>query len=130
MPAARVVTDPNGLAECWPDLRDTTFIGIDVRDIDDRHGARDWAAAVVARTMFLGCHLPAGASDALAQAGAAVLSDIDHLPFLRYRAALYTYDELVAVDDTIGEWFKQSSTTMHDLVVRALHDATVDAAIA
>jgi len=48
----------------------------------------------------------------------------------RYRAELYTCDELFAVDDAIGAWFKQSSTTMHDQIVRAVHDATVDAAVA
>lgn len=125
MPPARVVSDAAGFATCWPDLRDTTFITIDLRDT-----ARDWDEARVGRTMFLGCRLPKGVSDLLVERGVAVLSDIDHLPFRRYRAELYTCDELFAVDDAIGAWFKQSSTTMHDQIVRAVHDATVDAAVA
>jgi predicted Rossmann-fold nucleotide-binding protein len=125
MPAAHVVTSTEGFAAGWPDLRDTTFITLDLREI-----TRDWSDALVGRTMFLGCRLPPGVTDALVERGAAVLSDIDHLPFARYRGDLYTYDELFAVDDAIGDWFKQSATTMHDQMVRALHDATVDAAVA
>jgi predicted Rossmann-fold nucleotide-binding protein len=125
MPAARVISDMQQFVECWPDLQDTTCIGIDLRGC-----TLDWSHLVAERTMFLGCVFPIGVSDALVERGVAVLSDVDHLPFRRYRAELYTYDELLVIDDAVGAWFKQSSTTMHDQMVRALHDATVDAAVA
>jgi predicted Rossmann-fold nucleotide-binding protein len=59
----------------------------------------------------------------------------DGLPFDPYRAQLYTYEELTAggaptLDDRIGTWFGASTAGVHDEVVRALHDATVNAAVA
>ena len=73
------------------------------------------------------------------RAGAGVLSALDDVPFQPYRSALYTYEELMAghddgasatLDARIGAWFTASSTSLNDAVVRALHDATIDAAVA
>jgi predicted Rossmann-fold nucleotide-binding protein len=69
--------------------------------------------------------------------GTLVLPPFDHLPFDVYRAELYGYDELVAteadgttLDERIGAWFRSSTAELEDGVVRALHDATIDAAVA
>jgi predicted Rossmann-fold nucleotide-binding protein len=128
-----VVATRADLRAHWPELEGVVVVGIDLRD-----EPLDWSAARVASTMFMGCRLPAAEHDRLEAAGAVVLSRFPALPFEPYRAALYTYDELVAghesdgptLDARIGAWFVDSSTGMYDAVVRALHDATIDAAVA
>jgi hypothetical protein len=128
-----VVATRADLRAHWPELEGVVVVGIDLRD-----EPLDWSAARVASTMFMGCRLPAAEHDRLEAAGAVVLSRFPALPFEPYRAALYTYDELVAghesdgptLDARIGAWFVESSTGMYDAVVRALHDATIDAAVA
>jgi predicted Rossmann-fold nucleotide-binding protein len=71
--------------------------------------------------------------------GATVLPPFHHLPFDVYRARLYDFAELAApppddatttLDERIGEWFRTSTSDLQDAVVRALHDATVDVALA
>ena len=68
-----------------------------------------------------------------------MLPPFDHLPFDVYRARLYDYAELSAplpddltrtLDERIGDWFRTSTPEVPDAVVRALHDATVDVALA
>ena len=132
MPGPVVVTLAE-LREAWPDLRDTSLLRLDLR-----RESLDWPAARLDRTMFLGCLLPDGAADRLTAGGAGVFSGLDDLPFAVYRAELYTYDELVArgaepgitLDARVASWFASSSTSVRDAVIRALHDATVDAAVA
>jgi predicted Rossmann-fold nucleotide-binding protein len=132
MPGPVVVT----LAEfrdAWPDLRDTALM-----DLDLRGETVDWSVARVDRTMLLGCRLPGGAADQLVARGAGLFSGIDDLPFAVYRADLYGYDELTTpgagatdtLDARIGSWFEASSTGARDALIRAVHDATIDAAIA
>ncbi|MDQ1480974.1 MAG: hypothetical protein QOI44_1835, partial [Actinomycetota bacterium] len=95
-------------------------------------------AAWYDRTMMLGCALPAGDADRLAALGAAVFPMLPNLPFAVYRAELYTWDELTTsigpsgttLDAHLGAWFTASSTSVHDAVIRAVHDATIDAAVA
>jgi predicted Rossmann-fold nucleotide-binding protein len=127
------ITTTDALRAVWPDLEETTAIGIDLRD-----SGLDWAAAhVTARTTLLGCTLDPTDASVLVQRGATLCSPLPGLPFAPYRADLYTYEELTTGrrDDTtpdarIGEWFVASNTGPHDAVVRALHDATIDAAVA
>jgi predicted Rossmann-fold nucleotide-binding protein len=129
-----VVDSRAGLVEIWPDLTDVALVGLDLRDAQ-----LDWSAARLRSTMFLGCVFPAGESDRLAARGAGVLSPLDHLPFRPFRSTLYSYDELMSghddgaqatLDARIGSWFTESSISLHDAIVRALHDAMIDAAVA
>jgi predicted Rossmann-fold nucleotide-binding protein len=127
---ADVVATVADLRAAWPDLRDTTVIGLDLR-----HESFDWAAVRLNRTVFLGCTLPAGVGELLANDGAGVLRAPDGLPFDPFRTDLYSYDELTAgerphLDDRIAAWFAASTMRAHDEVVRALHDATMTAAVA
>jgi len=129
-----VIASASELLGIWPDLDDVAVIGLDLRD-----APLDWSAARVRSTLFLGCLLPDGESDRLGARGAVMLSGFRDAPFDPYRADLYTYDELMAghergaratLDAQIGAWFTNSSTSLHDDVVRALHDATIDASVA
>jgi predicted Rossmann-fold nucleotide-binding protein len=122
------------LRALWPDLRDIAVIGLDLRGEE-----RDWSAARLDRALFVGCVFRAGESDRVADLGAAVLSRLDHLPFAVYRPHLYSFEELMTghaagpdttLDARIGKWFRSSSTSLYDDIVRALHDATIDAGIA
>jgi predicted Rossmann-fold nucleotide-binding protein len=70
---------------------------------------------------------------------ATVLPPFDHLPFDVYRARLYDFPELAAplpddatrtLDEVIGDWFRTSGPDLSDAVARALHDATIDVALA
>jgi predicted Rossmann-fold nucleotide-binding protein len=140
MTTPSVVVTLAALRDVWPDLREVTVIGLDLRS-----EPLDWSAAQVQRTLLLGCSLPEGAVDQLAALGVGVFPELHDLPFEAYRAGLYTYDELTAtsgagtdpdvgpaatLDARIASWFVASSTSVHDALIRALHDATVDAAVA
>jgi predicted Rossmann-fold nucleotide-binding protein len=130
---ARVVATPAALHDAWPDLRDVTLIGLDLADTQ-----LDWSVARCDHTMMLGCALPAGDADRLTALGVAVFPPLPDLPFAVYRAELYTWDELTTrvgssdttLDAHLGAWFTASSTGVHDAVIRAVHDATIDAAVA
>jgi len=84
--------------------------------------------------------MPAGVIDLLSAAGAATFASLSDVPFRPYRADLYRYEELtsghehgvsMSLDLRISSWFASSSpTSLGDLAVRALHDATIDAAVA
>ncbi len=127
------------LRAAWPDLRDVTVVDLDLSGEE-----LDWSGARLEHTMMLGCTLAAGVTDQLVALGVGVFPAPGGLPFAAYRADLYTGDELTAVvdpavtghassqtlDERIGAWFLSSSTSMHDAVIRAVHDATVDAAVA
>jgi len=59
------------------------------------------------------------------------------LPFVPLRERLYTQDELTArtpagptVDETIGDWFHGPGAGAEFTIARALHDATIDVALA
>jgi predicted Rossmann-fold nucleotide-binding protein len=59
------------------------------------------------------------------------------LPFVTLRASLYSQAELTdrgadgrTVDEVIGEWFHDVGHAADYAIVRALHDATIDAALA
>jgi predicted Rossmann-fold nucleotide-binding protein len=129
-----VVVTQDGLNEVWPDLREVTIVGLDLAQ-----AAHDWSGARLDHTVFLGCKLAAGRTDQLVALGAGVFPEPRGLPFEVYRAGLYSCDELTAVadgtsirtlDERIGSWFVSSSTSTYDALVRAVHDATVDAAVA
>jgi predicted Rossmann-fold nucleotide-binding protein len=66
---------------------------------------------------------------------------LDDLPFPVYRTGLYTFEELTAgvaddgsgpsLDEVIGSWFRSARTgSQHDTLVRAVHDATIETAVA
>jgi len=134
-----VVAGVAALHDRWPDLRDVTVIGLDLRQ---EHW--EWPAARTEHTMLLGCLLPPGAADQLAAMGVGVFPALDGLPFEHYRAELYTCDELArpaastgadgaagtTLDARISAWFASSATSVPDALIRAVHDATVDAAVA
>jgi predicted Rossmann-fold nucleotide-binding protein len=133
--ARRLIVSRADLAASWPDLRAAAVIGLDLRDerIDWSEGSLDGAA-------FFGCVFAPGVSDVVTASGAATFSVSSELPFEPYRAELYRYDELTSghergvsesLDLRISSWFTASSpTSLPDLAVRALHDATIDAAVA
>jgi predicted Rossmann-fold nucleotide-binding protein len=59
------------------------------------------------------------------------------LPFVPLREHLYTQEELTArtpdgstVDDAIGEWFHRSGHSLAVSIARAVHDASIDVALA
>jgi predicted Rossmann-fold nucleotide-binding protein len=131
----RLIDSPADLEAAWPDLRSTAVIGLDLRD-----EARDWSEARVDGATFLGCTFPADALGRLSAAGAATFSPVRELPFQPYRSDLYRYEELTSglergvsesLDVRISSWFEGTSpTSLLGLAVRALHDATIDAAVA
>ena len=136
MATASVVVTVAALRDAWPELGDVTILGLDLRQ-----ESLDWSAARLDHTMLLGCRLPDGAVDQLLALGVDVFPVLDDLPFSLYRAALYTCEELntfgnasgtpsTTLDGRIAAWFASSSTSVHDAVIRAVHDATVDAAVA
>jgi predicted Rossmann-fold nucleotide-binding protein len=130
--ALMVVALPE-LRKVWPDLRGVSVVGLDLRD-----EALDWSDAQVDRTTLLGCLLPPGAFDQLVVLGVDVFPELGGLPFEAYRADLYTYEELTAcrdgspetLDERIASWFASSSPSTRDALVRAVHDATIEAAVA
>jgi predicted Rossmann-fold nucleotide-binding protein len=132
--ATPVVATIAELRRRWPDLRGATLV-----DLDLRAARLDWTAARLDRATFLGCSFDPGVAAHVAERGALVVSRPVGLPFAPYRGALYTYEELTAgftaracetLDTRIGNWFVNSSTETFDAVVRAVHDATIDAAVA
>lgn len=134
MSAAPVITTPTELHHRWPDLRHATIVALDLRQ-----ECFDWTAARVEGATFLGCWFPSGVSDELAGLGAGLFPPLGGLPFQPYRSGLYSYDELSAghqdgveatLDARVSDWFASSSGSPAALVVRAVHDATVDAAVA
>ena len=133
MPEPVVVTIA-AFRAAWPDLRDIAVMGVDLR-----RERLDWSAARVDRTMLLGCRLPEGVADQLTARGVDVFAGLDGLPFAPYRSELYTCAELAAVTDAgatatldarIAAWFERSSVSVRDALIRAVHDATIDAAVA
>jgi predicted Rossmann-fold nucleotide-binding protein len=131
----RLIVSQADLSATWPDLRATAVVDLDLRD-----EPLDWSESLVHGAMFFGCRFPSGVTDGLTASGAATFSSLSELPFQPYRADLYAYDELQSgheggvaesLDMRISSWFASSSaTSLTDLAVRALHDATIDAAVA
>ena len=132
---SRVIATHVALLEQWPDLTDAAVVGLDLRGL-----SLDLSVALVHGAVFLGCAFPDGLAEQLATRGAATLSGLGSVPFQVYRSALYSPEELAAghenglegtLDARITRWFdSSSSSSLPDLVVRALHDATIDAAVA
>jgi predicted Rossmann-fold nucleotide-binding protein len=131
----RLIDSPADFAAVWPDLRTTAVIGLDLSA-----ERLNWSEARVDGATFLGCTFPSGVTDRLSAAGAAAFSALSALPFQPYRGDLYRYEELASgyerggsesLDMRISRWFESSPpTSLFGLVVRALHDATIDAAVA
>ena len=114
VPSGAVVATVAELRAAWPDLRNAAVIGLDLR-----HEDLDWTAARIDRTILLGCRLPTGVAEPLANAGVGILRAPDGLPFDPFRTHLYTYDELTEgesphLDDRIAAWFAASTMSVHD----------------
>jgi predicted Rossmann-fold nucleotide-binding protein len=135
MIAERVVTTIAEFRGLWPDLRHATIFDLDLR------GERvNWSESLLEGSTFFGCRFQDADRDRLAALGAMVLSLPVGSPFKPYRSALYDYAELTTaadddptatLDGRMASWFaSSSSTSIGDLAIRAVHDATVDAAIA
>jgi predicted Rossmann-fold nucleotide-binding protein len=133
--ADKIVVTLDAFQQAWPELT-----GAAVVELDLRHASLDPLVAHVDGALFLGCTFAPGVADQLATRGAVNLPAFAGLPFKVYRSELYTADELTAghhsggaatLDERITRWFEASSATaLPDLLVRALHDATIDAAVA
>jgi predicted Rossmann-fold nucleotide-binding protein len=133
--APRLIVSLRELSAAWPDLRAAAVVGLDLRN---EH--LDWSEGRFDGATFFGCTFPPGVLDRLTAAGAGSFSSVADVPFQPYRASLYTYDELTSGNDRgttdsldmrISSWFASTPPTSLDaLAVRALHDATVDAAVA
>jgi predicted Rossmann-fold nucleotide-binding protein len=122
------------LRERWPDLRDIVVVGVDLGAVD-----LDWSGALVEGTSFLRCPLPPGLAEQLLHRGAVVFPLWTGFPFEPYRTDLYTYEELTAghelgagatVDARIAAWFARPRPSVTALLARAVHDATIEAAVA
>lgn len=92
-----------------------------------------------AGSLFLGCHLTSDSLVGLETGGALVFPDVPDVPVDEYRSSLYTPDELYAglrdggyqetLDARIYAWSQQHTGDTTEVVVRALHDAAVEAAL-
>ena len=131
----RLIVSRADLSAAWPDLRAAAVVGLDLHD-----ERLDWSEGRLEGATFFGCRFPSGVSDLLTASGAAMFPPLSELPFQPYRTDLYRYDELTSrhergvaesLDVQISSWFASSSpTSLPNLAVRALHDATIDAAVA
>jgi len=93
-----------------------------------------------AGALFLACALTPDSFVHLESGGALVFPDIPGAPVDQYRASLYTADELydglrargyqATPDARIYAWSQQQTGDPAEVVVRALHDAAVDSALA
>ena len=92
-----------------------------------------------AGALFLACDMTADSLVYLEAGGALVFPDIPGAPVDEYRASLYTADELyggvrdsgyqATLDAQIYAWSQQRTGDTTEIVVRALHDAGIDAAL-
>jgi predicted Rossmann-fold nucleotide-binding protein len=138
-PERLLITTPVALTEQWPHLGGAAVVGLDVADLV-RDLPLDPSTVEVEGAMFLGCRFAPGMVDALTAGGATILSRLGDVPFEVYRSGLYTLDELAdnaerglehTLDARVTRWFEaSSSTSLPDLIARALHDAAIDAAVA
>src|SRR5678815_5156990 len=127
----RLIVTRAELSAAWPDLRAAAVVGLDLRD-----EPLAWSEGLLDGATFFGCTFAPGVTDWLTASGAAVFSLLSGLPFEPYRTDLYGYEELTSgherdvaesLDMRISSWFASSSpTSLPDLAVRALHDATID----
>ena len=135
MTVRQLVVTVAELRRLWPDARNAAVVALDLRQV-----SLDWSVARLDGSIFFGCLLPDAEWSRLAALGAGSFSAPEGLPFQPYRSELYTYEELTSghedgyeatLDRRMSAWFaSSSSTSMNDLAIRALHDATVDAAVA
>jgi predicted Rossmann-fold nucleotide-binding protein len=92
-----------------------------------------------AGSLLLGCRLEPAALVHLEAGGALVYPEVPGVPVDQYRSALYTPDELYTglaasgysgtPDATIYAWSQRPSGDSADIVVRALHDASMESAL-
>jgi predicted Rossmann-fold nucleotide-binding protein len=90
----------------------------------------------LAQSLFLGCTFAAGDDDAVRRAGGIVLHGISGIPVDPYRSGLYSPGELydtASYEDTLDArayaW-SRSGTSPDDTLAMALHDHSIDAALA
>lgn len=110
-----------------------------VRRLDLRDRTAMLLALDPAGSLFLGCDLESASLVHLEAGGALVFPDVDGAPVDPYRAQLYAPDDLYdavrtrgyhdTLDARIYAWSQRPTDDTADLVVRALHDAAIDAAL-
>lgn len=111
-----------------------------LQGVDFRERAEVLRRLDPAGSIFLGCTLTDAVEDWLHERGALVFPDIPELPFDPYRAHLYTPDELYAglsatsyastPDARIYAWSRQLAPPETAMLARALHDHSIDVALA
>lgn len=89
--------------------------------------------------LLLGCRLHADDATRLGSGGALIFPDVPDAPVDEYRSTLYTPDELYAGLEERGypgtpdalayAWSQENATDTAGVVVRALHDAAIEAAL-
>ena len=93
-----------------------------------------------AGSLFLGCTVSTDALVHLETGGALVFPDVPESPVDEYRGSLYSADELYAglrdrgyqatPDAEVYAWSQRFTGEPADVVIRALHDAAIDTALA
>jgi predicted Rossmann-fold nucleotide-binding protein len=118
---------------------DVAMDGWRVRGLDLRSQTATLLHRDPAGSLFLGCTFEAAAREHLLDGGALVFPEVPGAPIDPYRGELYTADELYAGLRTNGyaetpdarayAWSQRRSAGTADIVVRALHDAAIEAAL-
>ena len=129
-----IIASASELLGIWPDLDDVAVVGLDLRDA----AARLVGGACGPRCSWAACSPTARATGSGRGArscspGSAMLRSIrtERTSTPTTSSWRATSDGARAtLDAQIGMWFTNSSTSLHDSVVRALHDATIDASVA
>lgn len=116
-------------------LRGWRLQDVDLRERTDVLRGLDAAGA-----LFLGCTLTPAEEESLRDRGALIFPELPELPFEPYRARLYTPDELYAgladssyantPDARIYAWSRQLAQPQTAMLARALHDHSIDEALA
>eukprot|EP00163_Fabomonas_tropica_P018349 TRINITY_DN32633_c0_g1_i1.p1 TRINITY_DN32633_c0_g1~~TRINITY_DN32633_c0_g1_i1.p1 ORF type:complete len:466 (+),score=89.02 TRINITY_DN32633_c0_g1_i1:65-1462(+) len=79
---------------------------------------------------FWGCKFPEGVEEVdVINHGGKVLANAKHLPFLPYRALMYTVKELQETDAAIYQYSKQTHTNVLGRQMMAIHDFSVEEAL-
>jgi predicted Rossmann-fold nucleotide-binding protein len=133
-PAVPVIATTAELLAHLPGLAGAFVVGLDLRTT-----VIDWRSVDLAGVAFAGCRFAPGAEEALRELGAAVLPPVEGAGFAPYRVQLYSNEELMAgyepgrpettFDARVGELARAAPTPFGSLV-RGMHDACIDAALA
>jgi predicted Rossmann-fold nucleotide-binding protein len=110
------------------DLRGAVVEGVDLGECD-----LDWDEIGVDGAVFIACIFPAGDIALRLQArGAVVVPDLtEDRPYRVYPSRLYSYEELIAVDEEIDAWFRAHPVPLGpvEAISQRLHDTAMTDAI-